>query len=134
MQPHTKLQDTALLILRVIVAAIFLHEAYVKLIFWSGTPEGISTVMANLVRFLSIVEPLGALALFLGFLTRWATSRLAIIMVGAIYVTQFIMPIGFATPMGPGWNFPLAVLAGCIVLMAFGAGRWSVDAKREVDY
>ena len=133
MQTYTTLQDTTLLILRVIIAAIFLYAAYVKLIFWSGTPEGVSAGMANLIRFLSIVEPLGALALFAGFMTRWAASGLAIIMVGAIYVTQFIMHIGFATPTGPGWNFPLAVLAGCVVLVAFGAGQWSVDAKREIE-
>jgi uncharacterized membrane protein YphA (DoxX/SURF4 family) len=122
-------QDTALLILRFIIAAIFLHAAYVKLSFWSGTPEGVSASMANLMKFLSIVEPLGALAFIMGFLTRWATSGLAIIMVGAIFIMQFVMHVGFATPVGPGWNFPLVVFAGCIVLMAFGAGRWSVDAK-----
>ena len=81
------------------------------------------------MKLLSIVEPLGALALILGFLTRLAASGLSIIMVGAILVTQFVMQVGFATPTGPGWNFPLAVLAGCITLIAFGAGRWSVDAK-----
>ena len=52
-------QDTALLILRFIIAAIFLYAAYVKLGFWSGTPEGVSASMANLMKFLSIVEPLG---------------------------------------------------------------------------
>ena len=89
--------------------------------------------MANLMKFLSIVEPLGALALIMGFLTRWAASGLAIIMVGAIFIMQFAMHVGFATPVGPGWNFPLVVLAGCIVLMAFGAGRWPVDARSRGD-
>lgn len=86
--------------------------------------------MVNIIKILSIAEPVGALALIFGFLTRWAASGLAIIMVGAIFVTHFVMNVGFATPQGPGWNFPLAVLAGCIVLIAFGAGRWSVDARR----
>jgi uncharacterized membrane protein YphA (DoxX/SURF4 family) len=68
----------------------------------------------------------------MGFLTRWAASGLAIIMVGAIFIMQFVMHVGFATPVGPGWNFPLVVFAGCVVLMAFGAGRWSVDAKSHL--
>lgn len=128
MQPYTKFQETALLVLRLIIAAIFLHAGYVKLSFWSAAPEGMSAGMVNLLKFLSIIEPLGGVALVVGFLTRWAAAGLAIIMVGAIFILQFTMQVGFSTPQGPGWNFPLAVLGGCIVLMAFGAGSWSVDA------
>ncbi len=88
-----------------------------------------STAMSYLMMFLSIVEPIGALALIIGLLTRLASLGLAIIMVGAIFVTQFMMHIGFVTQTGAGWNFPLITLAGCIVLMTFGAGMYSVDAK-----
>ncbi len=130
MQSYTKFQDAALLSLRLIVAAIFLYAGYVKLPFWSSTPEGMTAIMASLMKLLAIAEPLGALALILGFLTRAAASCLSIIMVGAIFVTQFVLGVGFATPTGPGWNFPLAILAGCFVLATFGAGRWSIDAKR----
>lgn len=126
----TKSQDTALLLLRVMIAVLFVHAAYPKLMFWSGTPEGISAGLAAIMKVLSIVEPLGAAAVLIGFLTRWAASGLAIILLGAIYVSQFIMHIGFATPTAPGWNFPFAILASCIILIAFGAGHWSVDAKR----
>lgn len=129
MQPYTKSQEVALIILRLVVAAIFLYAAYVKLPFWSGAVPDVSAGMANLMKFLSIVEPLGALAVLFGFLTRLAASGLAVIMLGAIFVMQFVMQVGFATPVGPGWNFPLAVLAGCVVLKAFGAGSWSLDAK-----
>ncbi|OLC29605.1 MAG: hypothetical protein AUH31_06615 [Armatimonadetes bacterium 13_1_40CM_64_14] len=125
----TKSKNTALLILRLITAVIFVQAAYAKLMFWSGTPEGMPAGVAAIMKLLSIVEPLGATAVLVGFLTPWAASGLAIILVGAIYVTQFIMQIGFATPTAPGWNFPFAVLGGCIVLIAFGAGGWSVDAK-----
>src|SRR5574341_826868 len=130
MESYTKRQEIALLAVRVIIAAVFLYAAYAKLPFWSETPKGVSAVMANLAKFLSIVEPLGAVAILVGFLTRWAAAGLTMIMVGAIFVTQFVVKIGFATPTGPGWNFPLVVLAGCIVLVAFGAGRLSMDAQR----
>ncbi len=132
MQPYTTFQNKALLIMRLIVATIFIYAAYAKLFFWSGTPEGMSSGMIMLMKFLSIVEPIGALALIIGWLTRWAATGLAIIMVGAIVVTQFVMQIGFATPTGPGWSFPLMILAGCLVLMAFGPGQWSIDASRSV--
>jgi putative oxidoreductase len=130
MLDSAKFQNTALLLARLITAVIFLYAAYAKFGLWSYVPEGGGPVdaMTNLMKFLSIVEPIGALALIVGFLTRWASLGLAIIMLGAIYVMQFMMGIGFATATGAGWNFPLVVLATCLLLMAFGAGKWSVDA------
>jgi uncharacterized membrane protein YphA (DoxX/SURF4 family) len=64
-------------------------------------------------------------------LTRWAAAGLIIILIGAIYVSQFVYGIGFVTPTSAGWNFPLAVMAGCLILAAFGAGKWSIDHKRQ---
>ena len=51
MQPYTRFQETALLALRVIVAAIFLYAGYAKWGFWSAAPEGMSAGMVNLVKF-----------------------------------------------------------------------------------
>jgi putative oxidoreductase len=126
---YTKNQSLALLILRIIVAAIFFVAAYYKFPFWSAPPKGMSRGMINITRFLSIAEPLGALAVLAGFLTRWVAAGLAITMLGAIYVSAFSYGIGFVTPTGAGWNFPLAVLSCCFILMAFGAGNWSIDNK-----
>lgn len=132
MQSYTKIQDAALLLLRLIVAAIFFYAAYAKWSFWTVTPEGMSAAMAGLIKFLSIVEPLGALALVAGFLTRFAAAGLAIIMLGAIFVLRFVMQAGFfTTPQGVGLDYNLLILGGCIVILAFGAGRWSADAIRK---
>jgi putative oxidoreductase len=128
---YTNHQNAALLVLRVIVAVIFFYAAYAKFPFWSGAPKWMAAWLLTVLKFLTIIEPLGATAVFVGFLTRWAACGLAIIMVGAIFVTQFVMHIGFATPTGPGWNFPLMVLAATLVLIAFGAGRWSLDASNR---
>ena len=131
MQTYTTWQNTSLLILRIVIAAIFYVAAYYKFPFWSGAPEGISSFMLFTTKLLSIAEPLGATALLIGYLTRWAAIGLIIIMIGAIYVSQFILGIGFVTPTSAGWNFPLMVLAGCLILAAFGAGKWSFDYSRE---
>ena len=129
---RTVFQNTALLVLRLVCAAVFLFAGWAKWSFWFAAPEGMSAGMVNLIKFLSIVEPLGALALILGFLTRWAASGLAIIMIGAIYVLRFTMQVGFfTTPQGIGFDYNLLILGGCIALMAFGAGSWSVDAMRK---
>jgi putative oxidoreductase len=129
-QPYTKVQNTALLVMRLVVAAIFLYAGSAKWPFWSTPPEGMSGVMLNLTKFLSIVEPLGGVALIVGFLTRWAAAGLGIIMVGAVYFVRVTMKAGFFTsPQGTGLDYNLLILAGCIALVAFGAGRWSVDAR-----
>ena len=131
MKNYTKYQDGTLLLLRLVLAAIFIVAGYAKLPFWNGPVEGVSETMSLLIKFLSIVEPLGAIALIAGFLTKWASLGLAIIMVGAIFVLQFTMQTGFSTATGTGWNFPLILLSGCAILMAFGAGKWSIDSKRK---
>jgi putative oxidoreductase len=133
MQTYSTYQNAALLILRIITAAIFYVAAYFKFPFWSGAPEGISPFLLFVTRLLSIAEPLGATAVLLGFLTRLAASGLIIILIGAIFVTQFVYGIGFVTPTAPGWNMPLAVLGGCIILAAFGAGRWSIDNSKSAN-
>ncbi len=131
MQTYTKFQNVALFTLRLITAAIFIVAAYYKLPFWSGPIEGVSTAMTYLMMFLSIAEFMGAVAILAGFLTRWAAAGLSIITMGAILVVQFTMNTGFVTPTGAGWNFPLMVFGGCIILTAFGAGKWSVDFRRK---
>jgi len=131
MQTYSSYQNAALLILRIITGAIFYVSAYFKFPFWKSAPEGMSSFLLFTTKLLSIAEPLGATAVLLGFLTRWAASGLTIILLGAIYVSQFVYGIGFVTPTSPGWNMPLAVLAGCIILISFGPGKWSIDGMRS---
>lgn len=83
-------------------------------------------------RLLSIAEPLGATAVLIGFLTRLASVGLSIILVGAIFVTQFVYGMGFVTPTSAGWNMPLAMLGGTLILIAFGAGSWSIDGRKSL--
>jgi uncharacterized membrane protein YphA (DoxX/SURF4 family) len=71
------------------------------------------------------------LLLFSLDLTRWAAAGLIIILAEAIYVSKFVYGIGFVTRTSAGWNFPLTVLAGCLIFAAFGAGNWSIDNKRR---
>ena len=104
MPTYTKYQDAALFILRIITAAIFYVAAYFRFPFWSSAPEGMSSFLLFTTRLLSITEPLGATAVLFGFLTRLAACELIIILIGAIYVTQFVYRIGFVMPTSPGWN------------------------------
>lgn len=132
MKSYTVVQNAALLVLRLVVAAIFLYAGTAKWPFWSAPLEGMSVVLLNVTKFLSIVEPLGAVALLLGFLTRWAAAGLAVIMVGAVFFAKNTLRAGlFTSPQGTGIDYNLLILAGCVALLAFGAGSWSVDAIRK---
>lgn len=131
MQRFSSFQNFALFLLRLIIAAIFFVAAWYKIPFWKTPPPGISSFMLVTTRILSIAEPLGALAVLIGYLTRLASTGLTIIMIGAILVSQFMFGIGFVTPTSAGWNMPLSVLSGCVILIAFGAGQWSVDWERR---
>jgi putative oxidoreductase len=125
-------QHTALLVLRLVVAAVFLYAGSAKWPFWSAPPEGMSVLLLNVMKFLSVIEPLGSLAVVLGVLTRWAAAGLSIIMVGAIFFARLTLNAGlFTTPQGTGLDYNLLILASCIALIAFGAGGWSLDAIRK---
>ena len=131
-QPYSAPQEAALVLLRLVVAAVFLYAGTAKWPLWSTPMEGMSALMHNLIRFLAIVEPLGAVALLLGFLTRWAAAGLAIIMVGAVFFSRITMHTAlFTGPKGAGLDYNFLLLAGSVALVAFGAGRWSVDAMRR---
>ena len=130
MKSYTNNQNASLLFLRIVIAVIFYVAAYFKFPYWSHAPEGLSPFLLFTTRLLAIAEPLGATAILIGFLTRWAAAGLIIILVGAIFVSQYVYNIDFVTTTSPGWNFPLTALAGCWILAAFGAGNWSIDGKR----
>lgn len=129
---YTKFQNLALLSARWIVATVFFFAAYAKWAFWFNPPFALEPPMLALVKFLSIVEPLGALALVIGFLTRWAALGLGIIMVGAIAMLSLTMHVSFFTmPQAIGWDYNLLLLGLCLLVGVFGGGSWSVDAKRK---
>jgi putative oxidoreductase len=132
MKSNKKFQDTSLLILRIIIAIIFLFAAYAKYGYLSAGAPGSSPGMIKLLWFLTVVEPLGAIALIIGFLTQWAATGLAIIMVGAIYTLKFTMGIAlFTQPGAVGWDYNLLILGSCLILIAFGAGKYAVDARKK---
>lgn len=118
-----KYGDLAMLALRVILGAIFIGHGMMKFGSWQQPAEGMNIAM----MILSIAEPLGGIALVAGVLTRWAALGLAIIMIGAIYLKQFVWGGSF---MGGqvAWELDAAILGGLLVLLCYGAGKVSLES------
>jgi uncharacterized membrane protein YphA (DoxX/SURF4 family) len=64
-------------------------------------------------------------ALLVGLFTRVAATALIVIMAGAIYTVTG--PKGFADLAGAGYEYNLAIMAMCVVLIIKGSGAVSVD-------
>ena len=119
-------QSTALLVLRLAIAAIFIYHGMLK---WQmETPSTLMTI-------LKFVEPLTGATLVVGVLSEIAALALSIVMLGAIYMKmtgfgQAALDItGTFAPQGrTGWEFDLILLAGCLIVLCYGAGKYSVDA------
>lgn len=115
-----------LFILRTAVALSFLVHGLQKRAMWKmKASEEMSAPMLGIMRLLSIVEPLGALALIAGFLTQIVTAGFALIMIGAIFFKAVQMKKKYSE--AGGWEIDVLLLASSILLLFIGAGPFSVD-------
>jgi putative oxidoreductase len=121
--------DLAILLLRLILGLIFLFHGIAKFAMWKMQPsEQLSLGMLQLMRFLSIVEPLGAIAVIVGFLTQLAALGLALLMLGAIYMKRSIWKLKFFEMQATGWEFDLVLFTLATTLILLGPGSWAIDA------
>lgn len=118
--------DWALLVLRIGVGVIFLVHGTQKWAMWKKQPSAeMPAGLLSVLKFLSIVEPLGGAAAVAGFLTQLAAAGFAIIMVGAIRLKAIQMHKGFSGE--GGWEFEFLLLVAAIALVLLGAGTLSLD-------
>jgi len=135
---HTD-DDTATMVLRVLLGVVFFPHGMQKLLGWFGGygfdgtmgfftgTLGIPVVFA----FLAIIaEGLGSLGLLTGFLTRLSAFGVGVNMVVAIFLLH--LQHGFymnwsGKQAGEGYEFHLLVIAMTIALIIKGGGKWSVD-------
>jgi uncharacterized membrane protein YphA (DoxX/SURF4 family) len=93
---------------------------------WKMQPSAqMPAKMLSILRFLSIVEPLGGVALVLGLFTQLAAAGFGIIMLGAIRLKAIQMHKKFSET--GGWELDVILLASAIALFALGGGLFSLD-------
>lgn len=133
--PLDALRDPLALLGRILIAYLFVPAGWSKLTGFAGTVGYIQSVnvpMPGVAAAIGVAAELGlGLAILLGFQTRWAALLLAIF-------TAAITPIFHAY-----WNLPeagqmmqmlnfvknLAIVGGLLGFAAYGAGRFSLDAR-----
>lgn len=118
--------DAALLLLRIVVAAVFLIHGLMKRGMWKMAPSAqMSGTMLWQMRLLSIIEPIGALGVLLGILTPYAAGALGLVMIAAMYYKIFVWKKKFTGDSG--WELDLILLSICIALIALGSGVFALN-------
>src|SRR5699024_11473118 len=122
----TNLNNVGILILRIGITVSFLYHGIDKIKMWKMEPsEEMPSSMLKQLRLLSVVEPLGAVAVLFGFLTQLAALGFAIIMIGSMNFKINQMKIRFAEP--GGWELDVVLLDGSLALVLIGPGTISLD-------
>ena len=123
------IREAAALVRRLLLAAIFLHEAYAKLTAYSAAVAYSETfgVPGQLLPLAIAVELGCGLLVIIGYQTRVA----ALLLAGFCVVTALV----FHVKLGNRnellhFEKDLAIAGGFLVLFAHGAGAWSIDALR----
>jgi len=135
---HTD-DDTATMILRVLLGVVFFPHGMQKLLGWFGG-YGFDGTMGFFTgtlgipvafAFLAIIaEGLGSLGLITGFLTRLSAFGIGVNM--AVAVLMVHLKNGFfmnwsGKQAGEGYEYHLLAIAIAIALIIKGGGKWSVD-------
>ena len=122
----TKLQDTALLVARILMPILFIVAGYGKIGAYSAT-AGYMTSMGVPSFFLPLTILLefgGGLAILFGFLTRTTALITAIftVLTALLFHTDFAVAINQMMFMKN-----LSIAGGFLVLFAAGPGAFSLD-------
>ncbi|MDO8887543.1 MAG: DoxX family protein [Hydrogenophaga sp.] len=131
------LQNPFALLARLLLAALFLPAGISKISGFAGTAGYIGSVglpMPELGAAIAIaVEVLGGIALIVGFGTRWAALALAVFTLVASFFFHAYWALPAEQQMMQQLMFMknIGVVGGLLALAAFGAGAFSLDARRK---
>lgn len=131
------LQNPFALLARLLLAALFLPAGISKIGGFAGTAGYIGSVglpMPELGAAIAIaVEVLGGIALIIGLGTRWAALALAVFTLVASFFFHAYWALPAEQQMMQQLMFMknIGVVGGLLALAAFGAGAFSLDARRK---
>lgn len=134
---NNSLQDTLALVGRILLAWLFVPAGFGKIAGFSGAVGYATSVGLPLpevgVAVGLLIELVGGLMLLVGFVTRPAAVLLAFFTLVASFFfhAYWSLPADQAMMQQLMFNKNIAISGGLLAFAAFGAGRWSLDAKRQ---
>src|SRR5208283_2367946 len=126
-------KDLAVLVGRVLLAAMFIISGYGKLTGFDGTAGYIGSKGLPMPQILAAVAILielgGGLAIVMGWKTRWAALAFVVFLLVITPIFHNYWAAAADQMMGQKINFMknVSILGGMLILFAFGPGRYSVD-------
>lgn len=134
---NTTLQDTTVLVGRILLGLLFVISGFGKISGFDGTVGYIASKglpAATILAALTILIELGGgLALVFGFYTRQAALALAVFTLLAGFIFHNFWAVEAAQKGMQQINFMknLSIAGGMLVLAAFGPRAISIDARRQ---
>jgi len=125
-------KDYFYLVFRVLVGLLFLQHGLQKLFGMFGGLGGNSAELFSLMGLAGTIELLGGLAITFGLFTRLAAFIATIELIIAYSMAH--IPNGLI-PIMNGGELALLFVASFLVIIVFGAGRWSLEKailKKEI--
>ncbi|HEY3307270.1 MAG TPA: DoxX family protein [Desulfuromonadaceae bacterium] len=119
----TQFTDLSLLLLRFMVAAVFVNSGWNDFKDPQGRAQSIG-LNKGLTVFLGAAELAGGLGVATGVLTQPAAIGLILIMLGAIQKKIFVWHSGFWGEKGYGWHYDLMLAIINLVIACTGGGRY----------
>ena len=119
-------EDLALLLMRLLVAAIFVTSG------WSHVTNPVERgksieLSPGVTRGLGLAEIAGGLGVAVGVLTQLAALGLILVMLGAIQKKIFVWHTGIWGKHGTdGWHYDLMLVVMCLVIATTGGGRYTL--------
>ena len=118
-----RFQDLGLLLLRLMVAVVFLASGWSHVTKADERSKSIG-MSKTFTMFLGTAEIAGSLGVAFGVLTQLAAIGLILIMLGAIEKKIFVWKTGFWGEKTYGWHYDLMLMIMCLVILFSDGGKW----------
>jgi len=119
----TQFADLSLLLLRLMVAAIFVTSGWSHVKDPKGRAASLGTG-AGFTAFIGAAELAGGLGVAFGVLTQLAAIGLILVMLGAVQKKIFVWHTGFWGEKNSGWHYDLMLVVMNLVIAATGGGKY----------
>ena len=115
--------DLSLLLLRLIVAAVFVTSGWSHVKDPKARAKSIG-LSPGFTSFLGVAEIAGGLGVGFGVLTQLAAIGLILVMLGAIQKKIFVWRTGFWGEKASGWHYDLMLVLMNLVIACTNGGKY----------